>query len=344
MPSRPLLLNRNENTYGPSPKALKAIHQFPKEHASMYLEGYYQSRLVEEISKQFKIAKDKIILNYGTEDFIRSLFSILNPQKDLILTNQLSFPYFESFAKFKGLKLILFNLKKDNHAFYSDIGDCISKIKLHRPKIIIITTPNNPTGHLTPFSDIKRIIKTAPRNSLLLVDETYVDFYPGYRERDLKLFIKKYPNIAFLRTFSKFYGLAGLRIGFGFCGKNFKKAIGYEERFLGFSRILEEAGVAALRSKNFYKEAARKICRDRDWFVGELKHLKNFQVYQSLGSFVMVELSPKALQKFKAQESSRKVVIWKWINKNSFRVSIGKTSHLKDFTFWLKSIESQIAL
>lgn len=337
-----LKLNRNENPYGPAPAVMKAIRNFPKEHTFMYLEGYYNSRLVGEISKQFKVAEDRIILYYGIEDFIRNLFSQLNPRKDSILTNEKCFAYFDIFANFKKIKIHHFKLNNKNDTFESDVDDCLNKIKKYQPKVVIITTPNNPTGHQTSFEDIEKIIKTTPRDSYFLIDETYFGLYPNKGEKMFRKILNKYPNVAFLRTLSKFYGLAGLRVGFGFCGKNFKKMAGYENRFLGFSRILEEVAVAALASKSFYKKVAKKICRDRDWFIKKVNQLKNFQAFNSLGNFVLVKISPKKILSFKRFEKNKNLIIWKWIEKDLFRVSIGKTSHLKTFLSSLRKIDYSI--
>ena len=335
-------LNRNENPYGPSPLALKALRQFRRSHAFMYLEDYYNSLLIPKISRHFGIEKNRIILYYGIEDFIRNLFSQLDPKKDCVLTNEKCFSYFEIFASFRKIKLHLFKLDQENHTFSFNIDDCLKKIKKYRPRVVIISNPNNPTGHRISFLDLERIIKNTPRDSFFLVDETYCGFYPNYEEKKFKQFLEKYPNLVFLRTFSKFYGLAGLRVGFGFCGKSFKKMMGYDDRFLGFSRVLEEVAVAALNSEVFYKKIAKKICQDRDWFINQVNLLKNFRAYDSSGNFTLVELSPQALRRFKRSRKNETVIIWRWVDKKSFRVSIGKTSHLKNFLSSLQEIDYKI--
>lgn len=335
-----LKLNRNENPYGPAPAVMKALRNFKKEHAFMYLEGYYNSNLVKEISKTFKVPEDRVILYYGIEDFIRNLFSQLNSKKDSILTNENCFAYFDIFAHFKKLKIHHFRLKEGSHTFESDLEDCLEKVKKYRPKVIIITTPNNPTGHRTLLKDIEKIIHAASKETIFLIDETYFGLYPNNEEKIFQKILVKYPNIAFLRTFSKFYGLAGLRVGFGICGKGFKKMIGYESRFLNFSRILEEAAIAALKSKNFYSKIAKKICRDRDWFIGEVNKLKNFKTFESHGNFVLVKIASKKINLFKKFERREKTIISKWLSKNSFRISIGKTNHLQKLLKSLKKIDT----
>ncbi len=337
--SKPIFLNRNENPYGPSPLVLKTIHNFKSDHASRYLEGYYTSSLIQKISKIFKINPNRIILYFGIEDFIRNLFSELDPQKDSILTNEKCFGYFEIFAQFKNLKLHLFNLDRNGDSFIFDIKDCIQKIKKHKPKVVIITTPNNPTGNKISFSDLEKIIRHTPKSSLFLVDETYCGFFPGYEEKKLRQFIDRYPNIIFLRTFSKFYGLAGLRVGFGFCGQDFKKMIGYQNRFLNFSRILEEAAIAALDSRDFYKKTAKKICADRDWLVKEINQLKNFHAYKSFGSFIYVATSPRYFTRLEKEQKNKPVIIWKKLDQKSFRISINQTKYLEALVSSIKLVD-----
>jgi histidinol-phosphate aminotransferase len=243
---------------GPSPEVIKAIQNFDPYKATYYAEGYYDSALANALSKRLGIIKDRIIVCYGAEDFLRAAFDSLDVKTDSVLTHEYYYGYYKTYLEGKGLILNTFKVKEGDNSFSFDIKDCIEQYKLHQPKILIIASPNNPTGNSISLPELKNILNTVDSKTLVILDEAYWGFDPGYEEQSFLVLLERHPNLAILRSFSKYYALAGLRIGFVLCGAEVKKILRYENLYLGMSRLLEDVAIAALNSETYYKRDRRR--------------------------------------------------------------------------------------
>lgn len=334
-----LIINRNENLYGPSPKVLEVIRNFSATDISHYQEGYYNSPLAQKISAQFNLPEEQVIIFYGLEDFFRNLFLQLDPQQDSILVNQWHFAYFKKYADFLGLNFLEFRMIENDRHFSFDIDDCLKLYQKHQPKILILTSPNNPTGNVLPFQDLEKVLVSIAKDTLLILDEAYYGYDKNYQADKYVGLLKKYPNLLIVRTFSKYYALAGLRIGYALVGKQAKDVIAYQHRYLGFSTILEKAALAALDSASYYEETAQKIIKDRDWLIEQVRTLTNFKIFDSQTNFVLVKVNEKIIDKLKESIAKEDFTIALFLANNMMRVSIGLPEHNQRFFEILKDID-----
>ncbi len=288
-----LIINRNETLYGPSPKAMRIIKNFRPERAALYLEGYYNSTLIPYLSKRFNLLEEQIIVSYGEEDFFRMVFDKLDSKNDSVLTHELHYSYYDKYLNFKNIKIHLFKMNEIDNEFDFDISDCIEKYPALNPKILLITSPNNPTGNSISASSLDKILNSISPSCLVILDEAYWGFDKNYNQREFLSLINKYQNLVALRSFSKLYALAGLRISYALCGKNVKNILNYQTRYLGMSRVLEEVAIAALESKTYYKKLSEEIMKDREWFIEKAKGLKYFKPFRSNANFVLVRINKK---------------------------------------------------
>ncbi len=336
---RQLILNRNEVKQGPSPRVLETIKNFNPEHINFYLEGYHSSILIPKISEIFGITEDQIMTAYGEEDFFRTIFDRLDPEKDSVLTHEFHYSYWDKYLDFKGVKLYTFRMVEIKDAFSFDIEDCIKKYQKTKPKILLLASPNNPTGNSISSEELEKIVKTVDNETLVVVDEAYFGFDKNYNKRAFLSLLNLYPNLVLLRTFSKLYALAGLRIGFALCGKNVKNLLKYQGRYLGLSRILEETAIAALDSGGYYKELSAEIVRDRENFIKQLRNLKNFQPFSSKANFVLLRVkNTEVIERLKSALEKEKIVIGKFVNSDLLRVSIGYKEHTEKFLKLLEGL------
>lgn len=334
-----LIINRNENLYGPSPKVLEVIRNFSAANISHYQAGYYKSPLAQKISAQFNLPEEQVIIFYGLEDFFRNLFLQLDSQQDSILVNQWHFAYFKKYADFLGLNFLEFRMIENDRDFSFDIDDCLKLYQKHQPKILILTSPNNPTGNVLPFQDLEKVLANITKDTLLILDEAYYGYDKNYQADKYIEFLKKYPNLLIVRTFSKYYALAGLRIGYALVGKQAKDLIAYQHRYLGFSTILENTALAALDSASYYEETAQKIIKDRDWLIEQVRTLTNFKIFDSQTNFVLVKVNEKIIDKLKEAIAKEDFTIALFLADNMMRVSIGLPEHNKRFFEILKNID-----
>ncbi|MBU1202830.1 histidinol-phosphate aminotransferase family protein [Patescibacteria group bacterium] len=335
------IINRNELFYPPSDKVKKAIKNFPQQKISRYIGGYYHSPLAEKISKKFNFPSQQILIFYGLEDFFRGLFRSLDRKKDSILVNQYHFAYFSSYLKHLKIKMYESKMVSDKNSFYFDIDDLIKKYKKYKPSIVLLTSPNNPTGNVLNFADLKKVLNTVSKNTLVILDEAYFGFDPNYQDKKYINLTKKYPHLMLVRTFSKFYGLAGLRIGYALAGKQALKIINYQAYYLNFSQILENIAIAALDSTNYYGNIAKKIIKDRDNLTEEINKLKNFIAYKSCTNFILIKVNKKILNKLKNIVAKQNFKVAMFLGEDMMRVSITLPKYSKRFLNTLKDMDNK---
>ena len=333
------ITNRNEVFQGPSPKVLDVLRNFRQKEATFYLDGYYSSILIPKISKVFGIPKEQIIISYGEEDFLRIVFDKLVPKKDSVLTSRFHYNYYKIYLDFRGISLKTFGMREWKRSFFFDIADFKNQYKKFKPKVILLTSPNNPTGNSLSSDELEKILETASNGTLVIIDEAYYGFYKNYNEEAFLSLIKKYPNLVLLRSFSKLYALAGLRIGFALCGKGVKSLLKYQNRYLGFSRILEKTAIAALESESYYKKIAAEIIKDRERFIKITRGFKNFKPFDSNANFVAVRVADSVIKRVKKAIEKEDVIVGKFDGTNLLRVTVGNKKYTGNLLRLLSKFE-----
>lgn len=336
------LLNRNEVVQGPSPSVRRALKNFDIAKAPFYFEGYHGSALVPELSKKFGLPMDQISVGYGIEFFLRNIFENLDPKRNAVLTHEIRFTYYPHYAKLKNVLLADFRLAERGHRFAFDVADCVRQIKKLKPKVVLIASPNNPTGHSIAPRELERILKTAGKQTLVVLDEAYQGYDPHYDEKKFLALLKKYPHLAILRSFSKRYALAGVRIAFALWGKNAKRLARFEDLYLGGSRLLEHLAIAALRSKPYYAKLAKEVKRDRDHFIKTVRGMKHFKAFDSNANFVFVKVAPQAIAQAKKTLEALPIVVSKFVLPDAMRVTIGYQPYTAPFLKALKKIDRSV--
>ncbi len=337
-----ILLNRNEMTVGPAPACLKVLKNFKPSHASQYLAGYYTSLLVPKLAQKFKLPENQIALSYGSEDFLRTVFNSLDPQKDSVLTHEYHYVYYEKYAAARGFKLHTFKLTDTGAKFIFDIDDCIKQYKKTKPKIILITSPNNPTGNSVAVRDLEKLLTAISKKTLVIIDGAYAGLAGKNEDAITTKLVTTYENLIITRTFSKLYALAGLRIAYCLSGSEAQKLLGYQPYYLGFSRILEETALAALGATGYYKKLRERIIKDRTNFITALNNLKHFTAYPSDATFVLIKPDEAIREIFKRTIEKAPFNLVRPISENHFRVSLDPQKYTKEFIKLLTKIDIQV--
>lgn len=202
-------LASNENPLGPSPFAIREmtmglwnLHYYPDQHAH---------KLKTALSELYNLKKDNIILGNGSEGIMAYVARAFLQPGDEVVTSENTFIGFMILARGAGAKLIQTPLTKD---YKFDVKAMASKIN-DKTKVVYIANPNNPTGTYTTKEEFDFLMEHVPEHCLVILDEAYFEFaneYDNYPD-SMKY---RYDNVITLRTFSKAYGLAGIRVGYGF--------------------------------------------------------------------------------------------------------------------------------
>ena len=243
-------LSANESALGVSPKAKKIISS-KKFNFARYPDGKSRE-LIYQISKKFKCNKNKIICGAGSDEVIQMLCQLFLNPKDEVIVPQFSFLMYRIYSKIIGAKVIF--AKEKN--FKISISEILKKVT-KKTKIVFIANPNNPTGTYLNKSELTELRKKLKKNILLVVDDAYAEYM---KNRDYKsglnLFRNK-DNVFILRTFSKIYGLASLRIGWGYGNKKIINALNLIKPPFNINEVAQLAAIESLKDTKFINRSIR---------------------------------------------------------------------------------------
>jgi len=278
-------LHLNENTFGPSRKCLDVLKEITLQDLYEY-DMATSDFLIDAISSFFSMPADDIFIHNGSAEIIKSVFSIALEKGDCILTSDPGWNYYGSIAKGKFCEVYYYNVLKDDYTYYVDIKDILDKAQRYCPKIIVLTSPHNPTGCKIDENAIETIIRQNP-DSLILLDEAYWGF--SEEDIDTRRLVEAYTNVIVSRTFSKYYGLANARIGFGFCNSKVKHIYGLDLPLFRESSISRKMALAALQDKNYYETMNNELNETKLWFIDELNKIRGIRAFASYSNFVAVK-------------------------------------------------------
>lgn len=204
-PVKMLRLNGNENPYGPSPKARKAMSE-----AIIQSNRYpfnTTTELREKIAAHYSLTKDHVLMGAGSSEILGLVTQYAALQKGNAVTANPTFGIWWTAAEKMGMQLIKVPLTTDKK---HDLSAMLSSIN-EQTRLVYVCNPNNPTGTVLPAEQIKAFIETVSRKTLVLLDEAYTEYSD---EPTLSALVQNNKNLVIAKTFSKIYGMAGARIGY----------------------------------------------------------------------------------------------------------------------------------
>jgi len=244
----PIKLSANESALGPSPKAIQA---FENEKSNIFKYPESDSNFLRKtLSDKFNISPDRILCGSGSDQiFDLTCHLFLEPGDEVIIT-EFGFIMHRIYASLHKAKVIL--AKEIN--FKASADEILKKVT-NKTKIVFIANPNNPTGTYISKNEMINLRKKLKENILMVVDDAYFEFIDsGDFSSGLELF-KDYDNVLVTRTFSKIYGLAGLRLGWGYASKEIIDAMYQIKPPFNVSRAALAAGVEAIKDSAWTKKA-----------------------------------------------------------------------------------------
>jgi histidinol-phosphate aminotransferase len=199
----------------------------------------------------------------------------------------------------------MYPLYEQEDTFAYNVDEVIEYTNRIHPRMLLLASPNNPTVNSLSSEEIGHIMESIPEDTMVLVDEAYASFITSDTDYIAPL-VNKYSNLIISRTLSKFYGLPGLRCGFGFIGKGHDQFLSYINKYLGYNRFSEAVALAALDSDEHYRHVADDMEWGRQLYKKELGHLPGFKVYKSVANFILIKYPleiKEALQQALAAEN-----------------------------------------
>jgi len=322
-PKEPLFLDRNESQTGPVPAVYKFLKKVDLEYLSWYSRDFQKgikSALSKRIADDYGFDERHVLLSYGSEDLLKQIIHCYVNPGDKILIPREAWWYYKKVASERGGFNVEYPMKKgvmDGIPYYLyDVDKMIEIYKETNPKVVVIASPNNPTGNRIDSAELKRFLD-ASKDTITMIDEAYWGF--GSTENDyVKPYIDEFPNLVICRTFSKFFALAGFRIGFAFAGKNLDVLINFTTRYLGYNRVSEKLGEIALDNLKWYLKIGKKYEQDKEMMYSELGKLKGFIPYKSFANFMLVDIPVEIRPGLKKYLDERNLMV-KFLDEEAFR-------------------------
>ena len=285
-----MMLDRNENQYGPAPRCFDVIHAADLRSMSFYSRSYTKGTkgaLAERLSSDLGIAEERVLLGYGSEDLLKQAVQSLLPRHGIMFLPAFSWWYYRRLAEEATGTSVLYPLIRENTTYRYDVGAIIGLYKRHRPQVILIASPNNPTGNAMRREEIGTLLAECP-DAVIMLDEAYAGFEPPGEFHDVRRLLELSPRIVVLRTFSKYYALAGLRIGFACVGDDLHRFVSASARYLGYNRVSEEIALAALDSSGYYLRIATETASSKHRLITAFRDLADYTPYDSAANFLLI--------------------------------------------------------
>jgi histidinol-phosphate aminotransferase len=278
----PTLLNRNENPYGPSEKVLAVIREAASV-SSRYPRSEYDV-LRNMLADLHKVKPEQIVLGVGSSEILRMAgAAYLGPNEKLLVPDP-TYPSLANYAEANGVPVVKIPLTRTSE---HDTEVMLAKVD-STTALVYLCNPNNPTGTLTPRKNLESLISKLPAEVMILVDEAYHHYVSATAAyRSFLDFPLGDPRIIVARTFSKIYGLAGLRIGYSVSSKEVAARLSALRLQNGVTTISVKAATAALEDTAYIRLAAKRNSDDRQEFMNQV-NARMLRVIDSHANFVLL--------------------------------------------------------
>jgi histidinol-phosphate aminotransferase len=324
---RRLRLDRNENAYGPSRKVLAAIHADLHEINRFPAEG--TDVLAEALAGIHNKKKEQVLVGAGANAILQMAAALyLGPKKKAILGTP-SYGALEHYARAQRADVEAVPLRKDHS---HDLEAMLARVDKNTG-IIYICNPNNPTSTVTERSEIDGFLEKLPASVSVVIDEAYHE-YAGGSGAYLSLIDsppRPRPGLIVLRTFSKVFGMAGLRLGFAISDADTSVRLASMQPLFAVNRLAQTAGVAALGDSQHIADSVRRNRDDRQEFVNQV-NARMLRVLNPHANFACLNVMRPA-QEVLTHYEKHNVRLGSYIPSmpNYIRVSFGKPEEMKEF-------------
>ena len=321
-------LDGNENVYGCSPKAAEAVARLTSHHIYPDPE---QRRLRDALAEYTGVDAGHVLAGAGSDELIELLLRLIAGPGDNVVTAGPTFGFFSSSARLVGAEVIDVPRGED---FSIDVDAVLAAVG-PATKVVYVANPNNPTGTLAPRRDLERLLDAGP---LVVVDEAYFEFC-GETVTDL---VPKRDNLAVLRTFSKWAGLAGLRIGYGLFPLQVVDALMSTKSPYNINAAAEAAAVASLDDVDYLMDNVAKIVDERDRLEILLLNLDFVEVIPSRANFLLCPLVDRDAVKIQQELRSQGIFIRHFDTprvRDCVRISVGRPEDTDAVIWALRAYE-----
>jgi histidinol-phosphate aminotransferase len=326
-------LSANENPYGPSPKAFQAITEsfglacrYPDEHNDV---------LIDKLAKLNGVNHDQILLGDGSGEILKLCAeTFTGPQAGKLIAADPTFEAILNNASANGAEVVKIPLTS---SFAHDLPKMLAAAK---GGVIYVCNPNNPTASITPKEELRDFIAKTPRETMILVDEAYFHYANSPDYESVISLVKEHPNLIVSRTFSKIYGMAGLRCGYCVAQKETVERMRRNQMWDSVNCMALAAATASLDDPDQVTNGKRSTNEAKQFTISELDKIGYKQI-PSQANFIMFDCKKPVVPLIKAMKE-RNVHVGRLFPAlpNHMRVTIGKKSEMKTFLAAFREVAS----
>ena len=328
-------LSANESALGPSPKAVKEYNKVSK---NFYRYPDTNGTLLREIlAKKFKLNPTRIILGSGSDQILELICKFFLNKDDEVIVPKYSFIVYRIYSKINNAKVV-YAKEKNFTISVKSILACVTK----KTKIVFLANPNNPTGTYIEKKDLLILRKKLRSDILLVIDDAYFEYVKKNNYTSgLNLFLNS-KNVIVTRTFSKIYGLAGLRVGWGYSSKEIIKGLNQIKPPFNVNRPALFAASAAVADSGWLKKEINHINKWRKIMFQEFAEMK-IETHEGNTNFLLINFDRLKITSIKVfQELGKSGILVRKMEiygiKNSLRITIGKAKENKILILKLRKI------
>lgn len=260
-------LASNENAWGPSPRAVEAIRD-ALQNLHRYPDGscYY---LAQSLAEKLGVRPGEIVFGNGSNEIIGLLIAAFVQPGEEVITSHPTFLMYQKMVQVQGgINMVVELTETMNHDLVAILGAVTP-----RTRVIFLDNPNNPTGTIVDKDAFASFMEQLPEEVIVVLDEAYVDFVVPELRIDVLAYIRAGRSVAALRTFSKAYGLAGLRVGYGIMGQEMADYLNRVRQPFNVNSLAQAGGVAALSDEEHYRMTLQKSLEGIAWLSKEVTSL-----------------------------------------------------------------------
>ncbi len=278
-PSEIIKLASNENPYGPSPKVIEAVRKEAKNMHRYPDDSFFE--LKDGLSREFDVESKNIIIGAGSDQVLEFVVHAVKPNK--VLMAGITFAMYEIYSNQVGAKIIKTSSKEHNLDEFREI------YKKEKPEIIFLCVPNNPLGECLDSKDVFEFLDEIKEDTLVVVDGAYQEF-ASFKDKNKTINPKdilKYKNVLYTGTFSKAYGLGGMRVGYGIANEWIIKNLHKLRPPFNITTLSLKAAIEALKDKEWVKRGIENNFKEMQKYIDFAKKY-NLNYIESYTNFIVL--------------------------------------------------------
>ncbi len=280
-------LASNENPYGPSPKALAAVEKILQKSHLYPDSGCYE--LKQKLAHFLQVNPTRLVIGNGSENILELIAKTYLTENSSAVLSQYAFLTIQLLIKSYGADMRTVPTKQ----YCNDVKQMIAAID-DKTRVLFLVNPNNPTGTYTQAEDMLLLLNSVPKHVLIVVDEAYNEYIDRADYLDLLPLLKQYPNLVITRTFSKAYGLAGMRLGYSISSPEIADMLNRARLPFNINSLAICAASAALDDQEHIEKTIQFNALGMMYLVEEFKKM-HVDFIPSVGNFVTIDVKQNAV-------------------------------------------------